>query len=328
MQKTRIQYIDSLRGFAMLLVVIHHVSLFSFYSHPAFSINSIFLTFRMPLFFFISGFLFFKPNLFVEKQGYYHFLFKKFKVQIFPTVIFGTLFALMMHIPAADMLFHQTKQGYWFTIMLFLYFVFFSSTSFFFKKHGFSERNTLWIILVLAILISIPSFLSAKFSFSPQNKYVEWSSKLLSFNKWWLYIFFVFGAIVRWKGWQFGKLQGSPFIVIVLVVELLLLIFKDLGNDGVEGTFFLYDAVDYPLGFLGIIIVVAVFARNESFFSKNHAIGRFLQYMGVRTLDIYLLHYFFLPRNLMQVGDWLGKYCNPIVELSIELLLAVIVILL
>lgn len=325
-QKQRIQYIDSLRGFAMLLVVIHHVSLYSFDTHPAFSINSVFLTFRMPLFFFLSGFLFFKPNLFVEKDGYNQFLLKKFKVQILPTIIFGTFFAFIMSIPAADMVFHQTKRGYWFTIVLFIYFFFFASSSYFCRKYmDYSEKRSLLIIFISALFLSIPSFLSDLYSFHIGYKYLEWFSTLLSFNKWWYYVFFVFGAIGRWKGWQLGKLQSSPFIAIVIVMEFLLLIIRTYF--GSTSPFCLYGTVDFFLGFLGIIIVVSFFAGNENVFSKDHILGRSLQYMGVRTLDIYLLHYFFVPRNLMHVGRWFEEYCNPIVELSVELLLAVAVIL-
>lgn len=51
----RIEYIDSLRGFTIILVVFSHVSLYLFGSScPS---NEVFLLFRMPLFFFISGYM-------------------------------------------------------------------------------------------------------------------------------------------------------------------------------------------------------------------------------------------------------------------------------
>lgn len=57
--KERIEYIDTMRGFTMLLVVYSHVRLYGLYfddSNIVSSFNSIFLLIRMPLFFFISGF--------------------------------------------------------------------------------------------------------------------------------------------------------------------------------------------------------------------------------------------------------------------------------
>ena len=54
--------------------------------------------------------------------------------------------------------------------------------------------------------------------------------------------------------------------------------------------------------------------------------GRWLQYVGQRTLDVYLLHFFFLPGNL----EWLGRYVmgngNPTVELFVSLVVAMMAI--
>lgn len=57
-QQKRIEYIDAMRGFTIILVVLHHLSFFS----NSF-VDSIFISFRMPLFFFISGFIGFKVNM-------------------------------------------------------------------------------------------------------------------------------------------------------------------------------------------------------------------------------------------------------------------------
>ncbi len=326
LHKQRLQYIDSLRGFAMLLVVIHHVSLYSLNAHPAFSLNTVFLTFRMPLFFFLSGFLFYKPFLFTDKNSYLQFLRKKFKVQIVPTVIFGSLFAFLLGISLLDMLFHQTKHGYWFTIILFIYFFLFSSTSFIFKKiiKNCSEGKILFTIFLLALIISIPSFALDHNLIKPINKYFNWSSAFLSFNKWWYFVYFVFGAIIRQKRIEFNKLKEPKFISLVLIAEILLLLLR-LTYD-VNSIFCLFGVIDYFLGFLGIIIVVTFFSKNEISFSKDTVIGRSLQYIGERTLDIYLLHYFFVPRNLEMIGQWLEINCNPILELFIEIIIALIVI--
>ena len=61
MQKQRIEYLDAIRGFTMLLVVYGHVKLFSFHFLGG-SFNTFFVMISMPLFFFVSGFLLEKPN--------------------------------------------------------------------------------------------------------------------------------------------------------------------------------------------------------------------------------------------------------------------------
>lgn len=326
MHKQRIQYIDSLRGFAILLVVIHHVYLYSFNTHPVFSINTIFLTFRMPLFFFLSGYLFYKPERFSEKGAYNSFLKQKIKIQIIPTIIFGTLFALMMDISALNMLFHQTKHGYWFTFVLFVYFFFFSTTSFFCRKHSScSEHRLLLIIALSAFIISTPSCLSDLNNYHFKNKYFDWCSSLLSFNKWWYYIYFVFGALIKKYNFQINNIRGTKMIMFLLILDVLLQIIRYYY--GPISLYCLYGIVDLILGFLGIIIIVLLFSGNEKAISKDNAVGRFLQYIGVRTLDIYLLHYFFIPRNLQQIGAWFTNNCNPILELTTEFIISIVIIL-
>ena len=58
----RIEYIDALRGFTMILVVFSHVEWFSFDLRSSF-INDLFISFRMPLFFWVSGFIAYKANI-------------------------------------------------------------------------------------------------------------------------------------------------------------------------------------------------------------------------------------------------------------------------
>ena len=52
-----------------------------------------------------------------------------------------------------------------------------------------------------------------------------------------------------------------------------------------------------------VMIIVAFFRNYSSWFTKETRIGYTLQYIGVRTLDIYLIHYFFIPK-LPDVGVW------------------------
>ena len=51
-----------------------------------------------------------------------------------------------------------------------------------------------------------------------------------------------------------------------------------------------------------------------------------LQYVGTRTLDIYLLHYFFLPRFLMPYADQLRAYDSHLLEFIIIMGISFIVL--
>ena len=76
-----------------------------------------------------------------------------------------------------------------------------------------------------------------------------------------------------------------------------------------------------------LLSMVVIFFRNyQSWFTQERFIGRTLQYIGVRTLDVYLLHYILLPR-LPQVGQWLNQNRpNFVLEVVTSFSVALIVI--
>lgn len=117
----RIEYIDALRGFTMLLVIFSHVELFGFGLLPEQSaLNTLFIKFRMPLFFFISGFLVYRVGTIWTGNYYLSVVQKKLFAQIVPTLIFGLLYTyLIQHQNILTFIAHPLKMGYWFTISLF-----------------------------------------------------------------------------------------------------------------------------------------------------------------------------------------------------------------
>ena len=79
-------------------------------------------------------------------------------------------------------------------------------------------------------------------------------------------------------------------------------------------------------GITSICIIFTFFRKKEAIFSKDSKIGLVLQYIGRRTLDIYLLHYFILPYNLGQIGSWLLQSGNKTLDIIIILFLALWII--
>ena len=114
----RINYIDGVRGFTMLLVIYSHICLLGIHSTPPrlSYINNIFLIFRMPLFFFISGF-------FVYSSTYTSGLLKqrsknRLLRQLYPTLLIGAIFCTFFYdANFIGMWYNQNKGGYWFTIV-------------------------------------------------------------------------------------------------------------------------------------------------------------------------------------------------------------------
>ena len=76
----------------------------------------------------------------------------------------------------------------------------------------------------------------------------------------------------------------------------------------------------------GIVIVFSFFRIHQDLFKKDRFVGRCLQYVGRRTLDIYLLHYLLLPVNLKMYFTSLAEHPIPIIELTITLIIMLIIV--
>ena len=79
---SRMEWLDAMRGFTMILVVAYHVAQFGFGESEKTSVSLPFLVlFRMPLFFFVSGFLAYKSRWAWTAASYGSLIWKKVKVQ-------------------------------------------------------------------------------------------------------------------------------------------------------------------------------------------------------------------------------------------------------
>ena len=119
--KPRIEYIDAMRGFTMIMVVLYHIKLNNF-SGPADNtlFTLILMSFIMPLFFFISGFCTYKYNTCILKlQPLVTSLKNKIQIYVIPTLIIGLVYTYIVTKQNwYDFIIDDLKLGYWFTIAL------------------------------------------------------------------------------------------------------------------------------------------------------------------------------------------------------------------
>ena len=305
MGKQRIAYIDAMRGFTMILVVFSHVCSMCF-GDKSMGYNDVFYLFRMPCFFFISGWLF---NPF---KGTFSSVAKhKFMVQIIPTVIFLLLLA------PPPMFFSKlgaTKGGYWFTFVLFEYFIISMLSSRYLKKWG----------LLLAIVISVSSY----FYDAYYNRYfsqLSWFTDVvgfLSFKTWRFYLFFYLGILIKRHFDGFLRLTNKRYVLVAVIACFAVMVYLPHSE---------YVAISYLIfaiaGISGTIMVFTIFRYLEdsrlSPLTSHHSP---LNYIGKRTLDIYLLHYFILPRFLMSYGEQLRAYDYRPLEFLVALVLALVIV--
>lgn len=141
---------------------------------------------------------------------------------------------------------------------------------------------------------------------------------LFSFVKIRHFIFFWFGTFVKRNFQLFIKYTDNQyFLAAVITVYSAMVIFPACySTKGIEYLAYL------ATGITGIIIFFTFFRKNEDQLTKEKWLGKTLQFIGRRTLDIYLLHYFILPYNLHYMGTWLLQNDNKSFDMLIMLILS------
>lgn len=320
-QSKRIEYIDALRGFTMILVLYFHI--------PSYCLGNAYLGFndilewvRMPLFFFISGFVFYKVDRIWTADTIKETLKKKFMVQIVPMAFFMTLFLILFDCWDLKS-FGSDKKGYWYTFVLFEYFVLYIGAEVLFNKYN-TNKGELSVFLSV-LLISLISFYYAKYYTDYSKELGNWKAFLgfFSFVKIRHFIFFWSGTFVRKNFNVFLILTNNPFFMIVVTtLYLMMLVSPNIHNtNGLEYLAYMIT------GMAITILSFTLFRKNEQLFTKETRLGKSLQFIGKRTLDIYLIHYFFLPYHCLQdFGKWLIQYNNKVIEVVVILCLSLCVL--
>lgn len=283
--KKRIEYIDALRGLMILMVVYCHLTILGrsdILSHThqlGSNLDTIISKFRMPLFFFISGF-------FVYSRNYSFSLFKKRATnriikQLYPTLLIGLVFCVIhKNSDFIGMLYNQKKYGYWFTI---------SAVQMFFmavpillclnvnKSVSFKFHTV--IISFYTLIVEILAWITMRLV---PSDYVN----LFGIEFFLIYFpFFIGGMLFKINYEYILSIITNKFMALGCFISFVL------------GFYFLNSNIfkSLILGFSAIIVMhylsYKIFNHNRIKVSK---VSKFLQYIGTMTLEIYLIHYFFV----------------------------------
>ena len=272
--------------------------------------NDVFFLFRLPCFFFISGWLFEKAgrqwNYVSIKATVHH----KFMVQIVPTFIFLLLLAPP---PEFFSRLGATKGGYWFTFALFEFFLLTIFSEKCLKKWGG----------VFALFISAAAFCYDIYYSRYFNDMGLLTDLLgfLSFMTWRYFLFFYLGTWGKRHFDSFVYWTSKLWAIIAIFAGFVFIALLPHSDNAVsEYLIFAFG------GIFGLILVFHFFRAFSSFFTKDRWLGCSLQYVGTRTLDIYLLHYFLLPKFLILYSDQLRTYESRVLEFIVAMSSALIVL--
>lgn len=301
----RIKTLDVVRGLTMTLVVFHHVrgASFDLYDSPS-VISELFVALRMPMFFFISGFVASKA---VEAWTAAFALRRtavKARVELVPTVVF---FCLFVGLTSWDWTF---PGGYWFTLALFVmlgvYYLISALSRRFFPK----SRTGVLVAIAVALYAMVPALHGAGVGLDSADRWFP-LTKCARF-----FIFFVAGTIAGARKELFLSWLEKNSVATVAVLTAV----AALSVAHFSRQLHLHESAVYALGLAGSAAIVAVvlsaFWRGREYWNADGRLSRTMQFVGRRTLDIYMIHWFLLPRiPVMKSLFWHRN--NDILELII-----------
>ena len=267
----RYNYIDRLKGLAILLVVIGHILVFSTTGNknPIYTVIS---SFQMPLFMFLSGLVIKEPK--VGKS-----LFIRVLSLLAPFFVVGLLYNLCIHESLERFFHNEFKHGYWYLLVLTVYYILLLPLRFI----RFAQYNFIKDTIIGCVIFVLLKFL---------DKRVEddlFSLSLMA-NLW---VYFYIGFLVRrYDGMKIIMKYNLLYTLSILLYFPLLLLY--------DSEQFVHFVQVVPI--TAIIFLLYFFASREK---KQTKIDSILSWIGKSTLVIYIYHYFILQIiNIPSLGNW------------------------
>lgn len=296
----RIEYIDALKGFAIILVVMGHAIGWTFNDYVSICVYDvsqpvnikvggllwqIIYSFHMGLFFMISGYFLYKD----EMPKFDSFLKKKSLRILLPYICTFSIIYFVEHV-----------RGYWFLLSLFELSIIGYLFIWMFKK---CKRNKLWVE-ICTILISFLLFRGL-------NGIKLGGVNIGEFSSYW--IPFALGILMRkYKSFYKTCCHSDVFYTICVVGFVLLFSCRYfVSYSRLLETVYTYGGSLLQL--FGAFAIWGLFAKMEE---SNIYMSK-LSYIGKRTLPIYILHILF-ALHFFRVGQ-LILFLDPVSSITLQL---------
>lgn len=321
------EWLDAMRGFTMILVVAYHVAQHGFGESEKISASLPFLVlFRMPLFFFVSGFLAYRSKFVWTAESFAALAWKKIKVQVLPALVFLCVFVLLRSKHPfwegfGIAMKSPTKDGYWFTWVLLQMFLVYYVAASVAQKWCRNSHVPIVVLWVAAVFAYLSLYLPSTFGKWYDNDFMMYSSvyEMLKF-----FHFFLIGNLVH-RYWDRAERLFDTKWFFPVVVTVALMSCADIFR--LHTLQFQWTNLPKTLAMYSLMLVVLMsFRHYRDSFTQEHRVGKALQYIGTRTLDVYLLHFLLLPK-LPQVGVWLNEnHPNFVIDIVLAGSLSLVII--
>lgn len=283
-KKERDISLDVIKGLLIILVVLGHSIQRNISNYEDNVIFSVIYSFHMPMFMFISGYI----AIFTKKFDF-NLLKKKVSTLLIPFVIWTIISAIERYLKGIDSiygylisLFIQPDSGLWFLWVLFLNFI---VITFLVNMQQIIKNHVITVLITIVMLFI-----------------VAWVVRILGLN------LLAFHFVFFYAGFLFAKYKNifherdKLILVTSLILSLVLVPFWHIS----KGPLFLSNfnlpilnipIVRYAINILydyltafSVIFFIFYLVRMISGLSEN----KILAYFGTKTLDIYVLHFYFL----------------------------------
>lgn len=304
--KQRLQWIDAMRGFSMILVVFGHLQLCMGLDLDESTLCMILSTFRMPLFFFVSGFFSFRALDWWTKDRVTDIVARKTRAQIVGTLVFCITLQFITEGIKGISLTHGFG-GYWFTIVLFQMYLIYLLCS---LGSRFLHKD---IVVPALVVVSILFMgLNSKWHLD------TWLWDFLCWTNLTLYMqFFTIGIIcAKYRERFFEILRSNLFVSTMIICWVLLLILVNNEEFKAIVPFSLFYLSRYVfVRYFGLMVIIIMFYGAKDALNGGSKYSRWLQFVGRRTLDIYFIHYYLLP-HLKFMAPWFEDNSRIVLQLG------------
>lgn len=292
-------YLDCLRGLAMLFVVNNHICQFGldlWWNDSV--IMQVTGAVQLPLFFFISGLLAYKERAaFPFKRGIRSIANKGWMLLI-PTIAFSIIYPLLYagtsigELP--QYLYLKFPGRYWFTVSLFEIFILYYGIL---TLTSYTKRDFILPVFSIAAILL--------FLFKSRFDSYWFADKLVIHNTGIYIIYFVMGLWSRKYFKRFITLISQSWVqglAILLATVAIWLYYGNAPHMPKLVTSACYQFAGVPL----TAVIFNLFYRTASFWASDGAVPRVANLIGRRTLDIYMIHYLFIP-VVISIGPMIAE---------------------
>ena len=327
--KTRIEFIDIIKGLAIILVVIGHTSPDKTEILPY---KSLIYAFHMPLFFLISGMFVETSRENYSLQTLGNFLHKNFIALIVPFLIWGAIymnfsFTNLVHLCFGSWIIFthiHTLTSLWFIIVLFVARIYLELFYMFVNKLKLKIKSSACIAIPICFILG--------FYLPHYNDVLTQRGNFLSYDIAFVAAgFMLIGSLIRPYISKIIEIKNIYLVILMIFFGLLFLC--GFSSTNYTHEFVLMANANYlnPLAFLFNSILGSIFIILVGIIIYKIPIKkRILNFLGQNTLAIFLLHRHIVVAflNFLQANTTLNRLSINIIITIIALIISSLLVIL